>query len=173
MGSEITVRDNLEIFALHNDIVPRLDKLVKLLELENVIDTTYSELSSGNKQRVILAKSLMINPKLLLMDELTIALDPYISTKMRKILLSWQKKNKSTIMLATHNMYEADELCDRIAIVHKGKLISLGTPAKLKKMVSEEDTIEIKLTSYADPKAIRKLEGVSRAIVSGLFRAMV
>ncbi len=162
-GHHLTVRENLELSALHYDVDSNFENIIKLLELEDVINKQYNELSSGNKQKVVLAKSLIINPKLLIMDELTVALDPNISYKVRKILLNWQKKGHRTIMLATHNMYEAEALCKRLAVVHLGKIIAMDTPPKLKKMVNEEDTIEIKLIkSSSSISKIKKLEGVKR-----------
>ncbi len=163
--NELTMKGNLEIFSLFYNVKPRIEKLVKLLEIEKMINKQFRDLSSGNRQRVVLAKSLMINPKLLLLDELTVALDPHITIKVRKILLDWQKKSKGTIILATHNMYEADTLCDRVAIIHLGKIVALDTPENLKKMLHNEDVIEIKLISpAASLSRIKKLEGVKRVV---------
>lgn len=159
---ELTVKENLKIYAMLYDLDVDIDNFITLLDLEEHKNKKFGELSSGNKQKAIIAKSLMINPKLLLLDEMTIGLDPSVALKIRKIIKSWKEKNKATILLATHNMYEAEEMCNRIAIMHKGEIIACDTPSNLKKLVKEEDCIEIKLreTEIPTPLSLIKLEGI-------------
>ncbi|MEM5832246.1 MAG: ABC transporter ATP-binding protein, partial [Candidatus Aenigmatarchaeota archaeon] len=103
---ELTVKENLKIYAMLYDLDVDIDNFITLLDLEEHKNKKFEELSSGNKQKAIIAKSLMINPKLLLLDEMTVGLDPSVALKIRKIIKSWKEKNKATILLATHNMYE-------------------------------------------------------------------
>jgi ABC-2 type transport system ATP-binding protein len=143
---ELSIRENLKFYAMLYNLEVNFKNFISLLDLEEYENKEFGELSTGNKQKAIIARSLMVNPKLLLLDEMTVALDPNITLKVRKIIKSWREKNKTTILLATHNMYEADEMCDRVAIIHKGEIVACDTPANLKKMVREEDCIEIKLS---------------------------
>ena len=89
-------------------------------------------------------------------------LDPKAAVDVRRLIKNLRKKNKTTVILATHNMMEAEELCDRVAIIHKGRVIASDTSAKLKKMIKEEDVIEILVSEPKKPKFLLKMEGVER-----------
>jgi ABC-2 type transport system ATP-binding protein len=114
----------------------RRDEVIDLLELQKRRAQPLMSLSSGYKQRVLLAKALLTKPKLLLMDEPTVGLDVEIAIKMRG-LMKKLKKEGHTILLTTHNMFDVEELCDRIA------LISQGTINDVKKRIVERNGIEV------------------------------
>jgi ABC-2 type transport system ATP-binding protein len=164
---ELTTRENLEISAMYYGLKLNIKKIISLLDLDEYADKNFGDLSSGNQQKVVIARSLMTNPKLLLLDELTIALDPNIATKIRKIIKRFRRESKTTILLATHNMYEAEELCDRVAIIHRGKIVACDTVANLKKLVSGEDVLEISVDRIENPSELllTKFGGVKSVII--------
>jgi ABC-2 type transport system ATP-binding protein len=116
--------------------------VLKLLEIQDKRDIAMKDLSSGYKQRVLMAKALMTQPKLLLMDEPTVGLDVEIAIKIRGIIKELRHKGY-TILLTTHNMLEVEELCDRIALIHRGRIIAEGTVPEVKKKIVEQNSIQI------------------------------
>lgn len=120
----------------------RREDVIKLLELEDKRKTEMKELSSGYKQCALLAKALMTEPKLLLMDEPTVGLDVEITIRIRGIIRDLKAKGH-TIILTTHNMLEVEELCDRIGLLSQGKIIAEGTIVDIKKKIIEKNGIEI------------------------------
>ncbi len=161
---EQTVKENLEIFSrIYDTDRRRIDKSISLIRLDSYKNTRFSDLSSGNKQKLSIAKFLLTNAKVLLLDELTVGMDPDIASHVRNLLKVWNKKNKTTVLLTTHNMVEADQLCERVAIIHKGNIVACDTPAKLKKVIREEECIEITVNESRDPsKFLSKSDGIER-----------
>lgn len=127
--------------------------VLNLLEIQDKRDVELRDLSSGYKQRALLAKALLTKPKLLLMDEPTVGLDIEIAIKIRGIIKELKRKGY-TILLTTHNMLEVEELCDKIALIHHGKIIAEGTIADVKKKIVERNSIEIECEN---PKRIQSL----------------
>jgi len=128
----LTVYEILRFYAFlygvdKREAQARIDYLMEKLELERVRNVRFDELSTGNKQRLSLAKSLLNNPELLLLDEPTIGLDPDISVKIRQFIKEMNREHGITIILTTHYMKEAEELCDRIAFIKDGRIIAVGT----------------------------------------------
>jgi len=112
-----------------------------MFELNKFARTRYDNLSTGTKQKLALAKSLINSPELLLLDEPTIGLDPDISQKIRKMIKRFQEERKISIVLTTHYMLEAEELCDRIAFIKDGKILALGTSTELRE-ITKTNTLE-------------------------------
>lgn len=127
--------------------------VLKLLEITDKRNISMKDLSSGYKQRILMAKALMTKPKLLLMDEPTVGLDVEIAIKIRGIIKELKRKGY-TILLTTHNMLEVEELCDRIALIHKGRIIAEGTVNDIKKKIVEQNSIQIECEN---PKKILSL----------------
>lgn len=127
--------------------------VLNLLEIQDKREVELRDLSSGYKQRALLAKALLTKPKLLLMDEPTVGLDVEIAIKIRGIIKELKRKGY-TILLTTHNMLEVEELCDKIALIHHGKIIAEGTIADVKKKIVERNSIEIECEN---PKRIQSL----------------
>ena len=126
----MTVRQNLEIFArLYgvSDTENSIDQIANDLDLKKFINKKTGELSSGQKNRVSLAKSLINEPKLLLLDEPTASLDPDIGDFIRGYLENYKRKNNVTILLASHNMSEVERLCDEVIMMKNGGLVDEGT----------------------------------------------
>ena len=130
LPKKLTVRQNLEIFArLYGvrDTENSIDQIANDLDLKKFINKKTGELSSGQKNRVSLAKSLINEPKLLLLDEPTASLDPDIGDFIRGYLENYKRKNNVTILLASHNMSEVERLCDEVIMMKNGSLVDEGT----------------------------------------------
>tara|TARA_B100001121_G_C18681597_1_gene618827 strand:+ start:961 stop:1692 length:732 start_codon:yes stop_codon:yes gene_type:complete len=134
LPKKLTVRQNLEIYGrLYglNDLHKRINEISSDLDIKNFFDRKTGELSSGQKNRVSLAKSLINEPEILLLDEPTASLDPDIGDFIRSYIQEYKSKNKITILLASHNMSEVERLCDSIIMMRKGKIIDKGTCKEL------------------------------------------
>ena len=105
----------------------RIQNISNDLDIKNFFDRKTGELSSGQKNRVSLAKSLINKPEILLLDEPTASLDPDIGDFVRSYIQEYKTKNKVTILLASHNMSEVERLCDSIVMMRKGNIIDQGT----------------------------------------------
>ena len=134
LPKKLTVRQNLEVYARLYGIrekVERIEELIEDLNLGNFINKNTGELSSGQKNRVSLAKSLINKPKLLFLDEPTASLDPDVGDFVREYLEKYKKKNELTMLLASHNMKEVERLCSKIIMMKQGKIVDEGTCEEL------------------------------------------
>ena len=130
LPKKLTVKQNLEIYGrLYGikDLDKRIKEISVDLDILNFFERKTGELSSGQKNRVSLAKSLINKPEILLLDEPTASLDPDIGDFIRSYIQDYKLKNKVTILLASHNMNEVERLCDSIIMMKKGKIIDRGT----------------------------------------------
>ena len=130
----LTVRENLTVYSrLYGlrHIKPRLARLAHELDLEGIFNRTYGQLSSGQRTRVVLAKALLNQPELLLLDEPTASLDPDSADYVRGYLETYQADSGATILLASHNMSEVERLCDDVIMLRAGKIVDRGTPRSL------------------------------------------
>ncbi|HLJ71722.1 MAG TPA: ABC transporter ATP-binding protein [Roseiarcus sp.] len=134
MPHRLTVRQNLKVFAgLYGvaDIAMRIDELAERLALEEFLDRQAGKLSAGQKTRVALAKALINEPDVLLLDEPTASLDPDTADWVRSRLEDYRRKRGATILLASHNMAEVERLCDRVIMLKTGRVVDDGAPAAL------------------------------------------
>lgn len=141
--------DNLRYFATLYQLDPEVTKkrIPYLLELVGLADRGREKVegySRGMKQRLHIARTLLHDPELLFLDEPSIGLDPVAAREMRQIVLNLQSEKK-TILLTTHYMFEADALCQRIAVINQGRIIALDTPEGLKKHVQDLSVIEVEV----------------------------
>ena len=130
LPKKLTVKQNLEIYArLYGvkNITERITEMSEDLNLENFLNKKTGELSSGQKNRVSLAKSLINKPKLLFLDEPTASLDPDVGDFVREYLENYKKNNELTMLLASHNMKEVERLCNSIVMMKQGKIVDRGT----------------------------------------------
>jgi fluoroquinolone transport system ATP-binding protein len=128
---KLTARQNLKYFgSLYSNKLRNMDELMKMVGLHDDSDKKVSEYSKGMKSRLNFIKALIHNPDILFLDEPTSGLDPSNSKDMKDIILEEKKKGK-TIILTTHNMVDATELCDRVAFIVDGKVKALDTPHNL------------------------------------------
>ncbi|MBR2402071.1 MAG: ABC transporter ATP-binding protein [Lachnospiraceae bacterium] len=145
----LSARDNLKYFAnlylIEKPVAEeRIEKLLKLVGLEESADQLTETYSKGMIQRLQIARGLINEPDIIFMDEPTVGLDPLGARMLRDIIRELKEQGK-TILLTTHYMYEAEELCDRVALMKKGKIIALDTPEGLKQSVRKESEEEISL----------------------------
>ena len=144
-------RQNLEFLAAMYDVprsvaAKRIGELLKLLDMERDADRTFQKYSMGQKRKLTLAKALLPDAAVLLLDEPTIGLDPTISRDIRKFIREKVvREDGKTVLLTTHYMEEADQICDKIAIIHEGKVAAVGTPSEIKDAMKEKVTIELKV----------------------------
>lgn len=130
----LTVIQNLKVYAkLYGIAHPadRLEEISRLFELGPLLKRRFGSLSAGQKTRVSLAKALINEPELLLMDEPTAALDPDTADRMRETLLDYQRKKNATIFMSSHNMPEVEKLCDRVLMMRNGRLVDDAPPRVL------------------------------------------
>jgi len=136
--TKLTGYENLKFFAgLFS--VPTRDPL-ELLDLVGLKDSAHKQAgaySKGMKQRLVFARALLNNPKILFLDEPTSGLDPSTATRIKDLIVEMKRKG-STIFLTTHNMYDADKLCDRVAFLNEGKIVAMDTPRELKLRYGEK-----------------------------------
>ena len=134
LPKKLTVKQNLEIYArLYGveKISDRISEMVEDLNLENFLNKKTGELSSGQKNRVSLAKSLINKPRLLFLDEPTASLDPDIGDFVREYLEKYKNNNELTMLLASHNMKEVERLCDSVVMMKKGEIVDKGTCSEI------------------------------------------
>ena len=165
----LTGRENLEYFAALHHIPPkmwedRIHNLLELVGLDKRGDDLVEKYSSGMKQKLAIARCLLHDPPVLMLDEPTLGLDPGAARSIRHMIRELSDQGKA-IILTTHYMEEADQLCDRVGIIHKGRIISLDSPSNLKTKVKEEDILELEVTNLSDNLTtyLKDIEGVEEA----------
>ncbi len=134
LPKKLTVKQNLEVYGRLYDVKKlriKIDYLCEKLRLDEFINKITGELSSGQKNRVSLAKSIINDPTVLLLDEPTASLDPETGDFVRSFLEEYQRENKTSILLASHNMSEVERLCSSVLMMNKGAIIDQGTPGEL------------------------------------------
>ena len=134
LPQRLTVRENLTVYAkLYglNDVKSAVIEMVETFRLTDFIDRRVRKLSAGQKTRVSLAKALINKPDLLLLDEPTASLDPETVSWIRTFLKNYQQGRGATILLASHDMKEVEQLCENVILLRKGKLVEEGTPPDL------------------------------------------
>ena len=130
LPKKLTVRQNLEVYARLYGVsnkIERIEELIEDLNLNKFLYKKTGELSSGQKNRVSLAKSLINKPKLLFLDEPTASLDPDVGDFVREYLEKYKNNNELTMLLASHNMKEVERLCNSIIMMKEGKIVDQGT----------------------------------------------
>jgi ABC-2 type transport system ATP-binding protein len=134
LPKKLTVKQNLEVYGRLYDVDKlkiKIDYLCEKLRLYEFINKITGELSSGQKNRVSLAKSIINDPEVLLLDEPTASLDPETGDFVRSFLEEYQREKKTSILLASHNMSEVERLCSSVLMMNKGAIIDQGTPGEL------------------------------------------
>jgi ABC-2 type transport system ATP-binding protein len=142
LPKKLTVKQNLEVYArLYGvkKISDRISEMTEDLNLKDFLNKKTGELSSGQKNRVSLAKSLINKPRLLFLDEPTASLDPDVGDFVREYLEKYKKNNELTMLLASHNMKEVERLCDSIVMMKQGQIVDKGTCAELIKKHGREN----------------------------------
>ena len=153
----LTVRENLAIYArLYGiiDIAARIEALSEELQIGRFLKRPYGQLSAGEKTRVVLAKALLNEPELMLLDEPTASLDPDTADYVRGMLEAYRQRTGTTILLASHNMSEVERLCDDVIMLRAGKVVDRGTPAQLLTRYGRKNMEEV----FIDIARERRLE---------------
>ena len=146
LPKKLTVRQNLEIYARLYDVKNlknKIDYLSEKLRLDKIIDRITGELSSGQKNRVSLAKSIINDPSVLLLDEPTASLDPETGDFVRSFLENYQKEKGASILLASHNMTEVERLCSSVLMMKNGVIIDQDSPKELIKKHGRKNLEEV------------------------------
>ena len=142
LPKKLTVKQNLEVYARMygvKEIKKRTEEMVEELNIQKFLNKKTGELSSGQKNRVALAKSLINKPKLLFLDEPTASLDPDVGDFVRGYIEKYKKNNELTILLASHNMKEVERLCDKIVMMKEGRIVDSGSCKELIKKHGREN----------------------------------
>ncbi len=165
LPDKITVLEAVELFRSFYSKATDPKRLLERLQLWEKRNAFYSTLSGGQKQRVALALALVNEPQLLFLDEPTTGLDPQVRLEIHN-LIQEQRNSKTSILLTTHYIEEAERLCDRVAIVDAGKIIEIGTPREIQQRVLGDSILE--LTTASDlPAEIPAFTQQTRASVHG------
>ncbi len=161
----LTVRENLWMFSQFyglpsKEAYLRIDELLKRVGIFDRRHTKSSDLSTGLRQKMNIVRGFMTDPQVLFLDEPTLGLDVGASREVRGLIREWLDENKSrTLLLTTHYMVEADELCDRIAIINQGRVLACGTPSVLKQRLQKDAIFEIE-TSPLNGLSATKMESL-------------
>lgn len=134
LPKRLTVTENLAVYArLYGirKIASRIRQLAGELEFDDLLSRTYGTLSAGQKTRVAVAKSLLNEPEVLLLDEPTASLDPDAGDRVRGFLMDYQRRTGATLLLASHNMPEVERMCDDVVMLRAGRIVDRGTPSEL------------------------------------------
>ncbi|MCL5037716.1 MAG: ABC transporter ATP-binding protein [Chloroflexi bacterium] len=145
----LTARESLWLFTQfygipYNEAFKRIDYLLKVVGLEDRANVKLHDLSTGMRQKVNFARGFLNNPSVLFLDEPTLGLDVHIARGVRTFIKEWMKEEEGrTILLTTHYLQEAEQLCDRVAIISDGKIIACDTPDGLKKLIPGRIRLEL------------------------------
>jgi ABC-2 type transport system ATP-binding protein len=169
LQEKLTVGETLRVFRSFYQAGPSVEDLIDLVALKDKRDVLYSKLSGGQKQRVAVACALAGDPQLLFLDEPTTGLDPQSRRQLWDLIQMFRSDGR-TVVITTHYMEEAERLCDRVAIVDRGKVIALGPPTELIASLGGTEVVEIACEPAVDPVTVEKLPGVHavRATPDGL-----
>jgi ABC-2 type transport system ATP-binding protein len=145
----LTGRQNLLFFAAlwgitGSEANTRVDKILYFLDLSDKANTSFMKYSTGQQQRLALARALIPDPPVLLMDEPTRSLDPVAASELRQFVKTdLSEQMNKTVVWCTHNLKEAEEICDRLFFIHKGKIIASGSLTEMRRLLGRDDTVYI------------------------------
>ncbi|MDR6612321.1 ATP-binding cassette domain-containing protein [Leifsonia sp. 1010] len=168
LDTELRVRDNLIVYGRYfglpsSRVRARADELLAFAQLEDKAKAKVDDLSGGMKRRLTIARALINDPRILLLDEPTTGLDP----QARHILwdrLFRLKEQGTTLVLTTHYMDEAEQLCDRLVVVDKGTIMAEGSPAALIREYSTREVLEVRFGSERNAEVAERLDGIGDRI---------
>jgi ABC-2 type transport system ATP-binding protein len=156
---KLTARDNLMYFSSlykmqRKQAKRRIEELLETLKLSDRADERLEDYSTGMRQKVAIARALLHDPPILLLDEPSLGLDPNFARQIRSQIRELSDNQGKTVLLTTHYMDEADRLCDRVAFINNGRIVAVDTPNRLKAMVKEKELVEVDV--YNPPANIEK-----------------
>jgi ABC-2 type transport system ATP-binding protein len=163
----LTGRENLKFYAslyhLPGQLAhKRIDELLNLLGLADEADVRFQNYSTGMRQKLAIARGLLSEPRILFVDEPTRSLDPLSAQAIRRFLREKATGEGQTIILATHNLSEAEQLCDRLAIMHHGELNALGSVPELRNIFQTQEKCELKVRHFTETTLLqlRRIDGI-------------
>ena len=165
----LTVREHLWLFSQLYGVptrvaLSRIDHLLEVLGLSLAAGEKIATLSTGMRQKMNLIRGFVCDPKVLFLDEPTLGLDVQVAREVRTVVRDWMAKSREkTLLLTTHYMAEAEALCDRVAIIHRGRVVACDSPENLKKLLSHEEVYQVETDlalDLVDP--FRQLSGLLR-----------
>jgi ABC-2 type transport system ATP-binding protein len=165
----LTTVENLEVYAAINGLapqesVPRIDALLERLGLAEKRDEPARGLSAGLKQRVALARALVHDPQILLLDEPTTNMDPVAARRVRDLIIESSRERGRTVLLSTHNLAEAEELCDRVAILRFGRLLTVGAPTELRSTLGGTAGVRIEAAEADTAAVVARVNGTAESV---------
>jgi ABC-2 type transport system ATP-binding protein len=196
LDERLTARENLCIYAdLYGlpraEVVDRVQELLVAFELADRADEEVGRYSKGMKQRLAWARTLLHQPEVLFLDEPTAGLDPVAARQVHELVTRLSREEGRTVFLCTHNLAEAQQLCDRVAVLERGRLLALGTPGELARQLGQSQCLDIEVApadetlalgilqanlgdaGNAQSGGIITLPGVNRQAIPGLVAALV
>ena len=171
LDERLTARDNLSIYAdLYNvpraDVAERVNSVLTEFELADRADEKVGGYSKGMKQRLALARALLHRPKVLFLDEPTAALDPVAARHVHTLVENLARREGCTVFLCTHNLVEAQKLCDRVAVMEHGRLVALGTPSDLARQYVKRLDVELEVDPLQMELALQTLREFPQLFIS-------
>ncbi len=171
LDERLTARDNLSIYAdLYNvpraEVSSRVNSLLSEFELADRADEKVGGYSKGMKQRLALARALLHRPKVLFLDEPTAALDPVAARHVHTLVETLARRDGCTVCLCTHNLVEAQKLCDRVAVMEHGRLVALGTPSELTRQYVKRLAVDLEVDPLQMDLALETLQKFPQLVIS-------
>jgi ABC-2 type transport system ATP-binding protein len=164
LDRSLTARRNLEIHARLWGVEPRIEEIASAFGLDELLERPVGTLSGGQRRRLEIARALVSQPRVLFLDEPTVGLDPRIRAELLDVIAGLRARSGMTIVLTTHYLDEAERLCDRIAVMHLGRIVALDTPEALRASLGRE-LVELRVENGDGPAALRTLR--DRGIAGG------
>jgi ABC-2 type transport system ATP-binding protein len=170
LDERLTARDNLSIYAELYDVprteaAGRVNSLLSEFELAERADDKVGGYSKGMKQRLALARALLHRPEVLFLDEPTAALDPVAARHVHTLVEILARREGCTVFLCTHNLVEAQKLCDRVAVMEQGRLVALGTPSELTRQYVKRLDVDLEVDPYQIDLALQTLERYPQLVI--------
>jgi ABC-2 type transport system ATP-binding protein len=165
LDERLTGRENLAIYAElydvpRDEVAGRVEELLGVFELADRADDKVGGYSKGMHQRLALARALLHDPQILFLDEPTSGLDPVTTRHVHEMITRLSRTQGHTVLLCTHNLAEAQKLCDRVAVLQQGRLVALGTTAELAQQVGRSRRLEIEVEHAKMPNVVEMLSRI-------------
>ena len=173
LDERLTARDNLSFYAvLYNvpdaDVKQRVQSMLEEFDLADRADEKVGGYSKGMKQRLALARALLHKPDVLFLDEPTAALDPVATRAVNELVENLARREGCTVFICTHNLVEAQRMCDRVAVMEHGKLVALGTPEELTRRYVKRLDVDLEVDPAQKELALQTIRNIPRLVISAV-----
>jgi ABC-2 type transport system ATP-binding protein len=171
LDERLTARDNLSFYAdlynvPHVEVQKRVQTILTEFDLADRADEKVGGYSKGMKQRLALARSLLHKPEVLFLDEPTAALDPVAARYVNDLVEGLARREGCTVFICTHNLVEAQKMCDRVAVMEHGKLVALGTPSELTRQYVKRLDVDLEVDPAQMELALRTIQNIPQVVIS-------